>query len=143
MTRRTDFSADLMARYAHVEEPLRPGGELWPVARNPTIDIHDLADGKVATTWKSHKNSADEIARIPGTPAGQLIAVVQRGRGRSWWCTEWTAVGHGEDRHASRRRAGKASSKSAAVAAMLEHPSFHSSHYFAPEEGLVGWYKRQ
>lgn len=134
------LAANPLARYDHLPESHRPGGELWKIACNPVIKIHDASEGAAAPTWRAHKEAADEIAQALGT--SDVFAVIQRGRGKKWWCTEWTVDGFGKDKNAARRRAALASSKEAAIREMTQHPSYHSSHLFKPEEGVFGWYKR-
>lgn len=106
--------------------------ERWQVklSRNPVVKLVDRREAEPARKWKAHKALADEVAQ--GFSTGTLFTLVQPG-GKGWWVSEWTVVGQGK-READRRRAGQGKTLDAAVDAMLEHPSFHKSHIWAPEE---------
>lgn len=111
------------------EEPV----ERWRVlvSRNPVVKLRDLSGGEPARKWKEHKRTADGLAAE--LASGDLFTLVQPA-GHGFWASEWTVVGHGEHKSAARRRAGRGATVQEAVEAMMEHPSFHQSHFWRPEE---------
>ena len=112
------------------------------VHRNPVIKTHDLTGGEhgVAKTFTAHVAAVTDLVR-GRYQAGDLVAVVQRAK-RGFWVTEWTVAGHGDMTHATRRRAAFDTDLSMACEQFKTLLSFHSSHYFRPEDGLLGWWDR-
>ena len=111
------------------------------VARNPVMQTPDKTGLPPARKFKGHKAVADSIAQALRT--GDMFAFVQPSS-RGFWASEWSVLANPDGtKVAARRRAGHGSTVTSAVDDMLRHPSFHSSHYFRPEEGILGWYRRK
>lgn len=111
---------------------------LAPLTRNPTIPLIDRRDALPARSFKSHREFA--FAAASGLSGGAMFTLIQPAK-RGFWITEWTVVSESAGRIA-RRRAALGKTLEAAVAEFVVRPSFHNSHYFRPEEGLLGAYRR-
>ena len=114
------------------------------IARNPLVKIVDHTDaGEAATaparSFKEHKARATVVAQ--DLSSGSFFTHIEAG-GKGYWVTEWTVIGHGTERSVARRRAATAKTVLAAVEEMHQHPSVHNAHYYRPEEGLLGRWRR-
>jgi hypothetical protein len=111
------------------------------VRRNPTLRGHDETSGPVAKTWKRHLARANEIATA-SSPGSTFFLVQRRREARSFWVTEWTVCGLGDEKYAQRRRAAHGKTLSEAFGEFHKRLSFHNSHYYRPEDGVIGWFQR-
>lgn len=116
-----------------------PSADLAPLTRNPTIPLIDRSDAAPARSFKAHRAFALEVSS--GLSGGSMFTLIQPAK-NGYWISEWTVVSEAAGRIA-RRRAALGKTLQAAVTDFARHGSFHNSHYFRPEEGLLGWYRRK
>jgi hypothetical protein len=117
-----------------------PDAVLAPLYRNPTVPVHDHSTGPVARSFKAHRAFAEDLAA--DLSGGSMLTVVQPAK-KGFWVTEWTVLsGKEPGERLARRRAALARTLPDAVSQFSTLGSFHNSHYFRPEEGIRGWWKR-
>lgn len=117
-----------------------PDAVLAPLYRNPTVPVHDHSEGPVARSFKAHRAFAEDLA--VDLSGGSMLTVVQPAK-RGFWVTEWTVLsGKEPGERLARRRAALGRTLADAVSQFATLGSFHNSHYFRPEEGIRGWWRR-
>ena len=109
------------------------------ILRNHLLTPYDLTGEPVARTFKQHKAQADRIAAT--LPVSAVFTTLQR-HPRGVWLVEWTSVHTKKGNAAARRKAVISPTIEQATEKYNALCSYHSSHYFRPEEGLKGLWNR-
>lgn len=129
----------LAEKFAGLDEDAQVKILFQIIERNHLIRCFDLRDEPVARSWKQHRQQI--IRLVEEHPNQGVIAALQRSP-KGYWLSEWTAMGYQVPADAERRRAAVGKDLVTLGENFLKELSYHQSHYFKPEEGLRGWYKR-
>lgn len=103
--------------------------------------IFDLSETEPpARDWKQHLDLAERVAGSTDNN-GAVFTVIQASK-KGFWVSEWSATRSPVGVKIARRRAALERTKEKAIATASVELSLHSSHYFRPEEGWLGRWKR-